>query len=329
VLDAAIQQAVRDHSPKHSIVGGSLARVTPAGMAFEMHWGLADKEKRFVPNADTIYDWGSITKLLCGLTFMQQRDLGRVQLEDLVARHLPAFSKIPKSDGITIEHLLTHTSGLQTASTPEPIPNEAQYPLWPEIEAGFPRLKVEAPPGARYNYSNLGLMLVGRIVELLTRDEWESYAYKNWLMPLGMRDAYFDQTPLHFSNRRAESYTAEGKPYRMDVDHGATTSNGGLKASLRDMSRFAQFLLKGEPPLDEMMRPRFATGKGGHVGLAFHLEPVEGRTFIGHGGSAAGFRAWLYVDRPSKQAFILVVNTDTGKAFAPAILSAFAQACAA
>lgn len=324
MLDDSLQQAVRDASPKHSIVGGSLARVTPSGLEFEMHWGLANKEKSLAPDADTIWDWGSITKLLCGIEILR---LG-VKLDAPAAAYLPALSKIPGSDGITIEHLMTHTSGLQTASTPEPVANESQYPLWPEIEAGFPRLKVEASPGARYAYSNLGIMLLGRVIELITRDEWESHIAKNIFMPLGMREAYFDQTPRHLADRHAESYTAEGRPYRVDVDHGATTSNGGLKASIRDMAKFAQFLLRGEPPLEEMMRPRIATGKGGHVGLVFHLEPVEGRTLVGHSGSAAGYRAWLYLDRPARQALLLAVNTDTGKAFAPAVLSAFAKRCA-
>jgi CubicO group peptidase (beta-lactamase class C family) len=196
---AELERTLREGMARYHSVGASAAIVTSDGVAWEMHAGLARRDPPRPCGPDTIYDWGSITKLFCAIAIMQLRDRGRLRIDDSAVRHLPCLARVQNpfgnTEAITLEHLLTHTSGLQGASTPEPLPPGAPWPLWPDVEASMPRIKVEAPPGARYEYSNLGIMLAGRVVELLTRDEWEPHVTKNILMPLGMHEAYFDQTP--------------------------------------------------------------------------------------------------------------------------------------
>jgi CubicO group peptidase (beta-lactamase class C family) len=322
-----MEKAVLESARRHGVIGGTVALVDSTTQY--LYFGFANKERRLVPDADTIWDWGSITKLLCGVGALQLRDRGLLRLDDPAVKHYPELAKISGPiRSVTLEHLLTHTSGLQSGSTPEPLPPGAPYPTWPEFEASLPRLKMEAKPGERYAYSNLGLMIVGRIIERVAREDWEVYAQKNILMPLGMVESYFDRTPFHLVPRHAESYTAEGNPYGEDTDHGATTSNGGLKAPARDLVRFAQFILGrgpailSRPSVEEMLRPRQIGDRT--IGLAFHFETAGGRTLIGHSGGTAGYRAWLYLDPPRDRALIAAVNTDTGKAFIPEVLAAFA-----
>jgi CubicO group peptidase (beta-lactamase class C family) len=236
------------------------------------------------------------------------------------ARPQKIINPFGSTDAITLEHLLSHTSGLQSASYPDPIQLGGTWSLWNEIERGIPRIKAEAPLAERYFYFNLGFMLLGRIVELVTRDEWESYATKNILMPLGMREAYFDQTPYHLAGRRAESYGKKGEPLGIDMDHGATTSNGGLKACFRDMARFAQFLLKPEcaavlsrATFQEMFRPRYTIGPDSEVALAFHILKFPRHSLVGHNGAAAGFRAAVWCALEAEVALLIAANTATAR----------------
>jgi CubicO group peptidase (beta-lactamase class C family) len=329
-----LAETLEEGVARHGVVGASAAVVTRAGVAWEGHCGLADREAGRAPDGLTVWDWGSITKLVGAVLILQQRDLGRLRLEDPVVRYVPGVADIEnpfgRNEAITLEHLLTHTSGLQNGSVADPVAPGGPWPLWPEVERGLVRLKAEAAPGERYAYSNLGFMLLGRVVEAVTRDDWESHATKNFLMPLGMREAYFDQTPYHLRPRRAESYREEGAPFRADVDHGATTSNGGLKACLVDMTRFAGFLLDPEPvlrrsTLEEMLRPRRAIDGDTGIGLGFHVQRIGGRALAGHSGSAAGFRAGVWLAPDAGAALVAVANTATARPLLAELCRAFAE----
>lgn len=334
--DSLLRPALVNGIERHNIVGASVAVVARDGIEWEFHCGFADRERGMAPDARTIWDWGSVTKLLCGILVMQQRDRGRLRLDEPAAKYLPILKKCINpygtTDAITLEHVLTHTSGLQCASYPDPIPIGGIWPLWHDIEREFQRIQVEAPLGERYIYSNLGFMLLGRIVELVTRDEWESHATKNILMPLGMCESYFDQTPYHLRERRAESYDETGRALGIDVDHGATTSNGGLKASLADMARFARFLINPQSTpllsrqsLHEMFRQRHVINAESEIGLAFHILKFQRRNLIGHNGAAAGFRAGVWLAPDVDAAVVFAANTATARPLLTEICRVFAE----
>src|SRR6185369_4857505 len=99
-----------------------------------------------------------------------------------------------------------------------------------------------------YRYSNPGVIFLGRIIELLSGDDYEVYITKNIFMPLGMTGSFFDRAPYHLVAHRSHSYagTDEGvKEQRFDFDTGITVSNGGLNAPLGDMAKWLAFLIGG------------------------------------------------------------------------------------
>src|SRR6185295_19553769 len=120
-------------------------------------------------------------------------------------------------------------------------------------------------PGTEYRYSNPGVIFLGRIIELLSGDDYEVYIAKNMFMPLGMTRSFFDRAPYHLLAHRSHSYagTDEGlKEQRFDFDSGITVSNGGLNAPLGDMAKWLAFLNGGNDSilkrtsLDEMFTPQ-------------------------------------------------------------------------
>jgi len=197
----------------------------------------------------------------------------------------------------------------------------------------MPYTDVQFAPGSKYSYSNPGVIFLGRIIELLSGDDYEVYVTKNILMPLGMRSTFFDRAPYYLLPHRSHSYFFDDaglREARFDFDTGITVSNGGLNAPFDDMAKYLAFLIGDErrraqydvvlkrSSLEEMWTPQIRASEGegvngieSHAGLSFFIErygPVE---LIGHSGDQNGFISHLYLHRPSRTAWVISMNTDT------------------
>jgi len=186
-------------------------------------------------------------------------------------------------------------------------------------------------PGSRFSYSNPGIVFLGRIIELITKDDYEVYIDKNIFKPLEMHRSYFDATPYHLLKYRSHSYYIENSkttPARFDVNTGITVSNGGLNSPLTDMVKYLNFLV-GDPAkqdiyngvlkrssLEEMWLPVVETNRDANgnpigassVGLTFFVERQNG--LIGHSGSQNGFIMFVDFQPKTRAASILAFNTD-------------------
>src|SRR5262249_6270716 len=131
---------------------------------------------------------------------------------------------------------------------------------WSQLVAMLPYTEIEFEPGSRYQYSNPGIVFLGRVIEKLSGDDYEVYVDKNILKPLGMYRSYYDVTPYHLQRDRSNSYTLkDGKATALglDFDTGITTSNGGLNSPLTDMVRYLSFLMgSGNAATNEMVLKR-------------------------------------------------------------------------
>ncbi|QXD16493.1 beta-lactamase family protein [Rhodocaloribacter litoris] len=319
------------------IVGGGLALVRGETILAATHYGLADRATRRPTDLHTIYHWASVTKTFTGMAVMQLRDRGRLHLDDPVVRYLPELRAVHDPFGsletVTLRHLMTHSAGFRGPTWPwggdQPWhPHEPA--TWSQLVAMFPYTTLHFAPGTKTSYSNLGIVFLGRIIEILTGDDYEVYIDKNLLRPLGMYASYFDHTPYHLLPHRSNNYEYIDGTLRengLDFDTGITVSNGGLNASLADMARYVGFLLGAtarqdvyegvlrRSSLEEMWRPHYEHGRFGpyreSVGLTFFLMEKEGMRVIGHTGDQKGFRALLYVD-PARQVGVLgTFNTET------------------
>ena len=336
----AFRETFRQELDRAGIAGGSFMFISSNNVDVNQHYGLANIEKNQNVDSDTIFHWASNTKPFTGIAIMQLREKGRLRLSDPVTKYLPELRKIHNSfgsmDDITIEHLLTHSGGFRGGTWPwrNNKPWEPFEPTeWSQLVAMFPFTEVLFKPGSRYSYSNPGIIYLGRIIEEISGESYESYIEKNIFRPLGMTRSYFDTTPPQLLKYRSHSYYIEnGKRTegRFDADTGITVSNSGLNAPISDMARYVQFLL-GDPAqqtaysevlarrsLEEMWVPRLKAGVDSNgtpgfttdIGLIFFIDARNGRKLIGHGGDQNGFLSYIDFDPVKKTASIIVVNTQ-------------------
>lgn len=336
---SAFDDFYKESLQKNKIIGGSFMFIHDNQVMDRQFYGTYDLVNKQPVDENTIYHWASITKTFTGIAIMQLRDRGLLRLDDPIVKYIPELRQVHDSYGdiseITIQQLMSHTAGFRGATWPwggdkDWHPFEPQK--WEQLVAMFPYTEVEFKPGSKHSYSNLGVVFLGRVIELLSHDCYQVYIDKNIFKPLGMYRSYFDTTPYHLLRYRAHSYRVrDGKviPAVFDADTGITVSNGGLNAPLPDMARYVNFLM-GDPKEQEVYdlvlkrsslvemwvsRATVTEGvEGGRnrkdaVGLSFFLEDNFGQHFIGHSGYQNAFKTHLYLDPKTRTAYLIAYNT--------------------
>lgn len=330
-LDQRLEQA--------GIVGGSLYFLKDGEEAGKHFYGYADLDSGRRIDEQTIFHWASITKTFTGIALLQLRDRGLLSLDDPIVKYLPELQSVhnpyTRMEDITLRLLLSHAAGFRSSTWPwggdkDWHPFEPKE--WSQLAAMLPYTEIEFQPGSRYQYSNPGITFLGRVVEVITGDDIEVYIDKNILKPLGMSHSYFDVTPYFLLPYRANSYyladgtlTANG----LDFDTGVTVGNGGLNASVPDMTKYLNFLLGindngnydlilQRSSLEEMWQPVLPTNQTEgnlqeQIGLIFfvldHTPANHTNRFIGHTGQQQGFFSFFYIHLATATACIFNLNT--------------------
>lgn len=314
------------------IVGSSLLFMQDGQVAHRSMVGHQDLATRTPVDESTIFHWASVTKSLTGVAILQLRDRGRLSLDDPAVKYVPELRAIHNPFGdvsqVTLRALMSHSSGMRAGTWPWG-GDKPWHPFeptrWSQFVAMLPYTDLRFQPGTQYSYSNPGVIILGRIIELLSGDDYEVYITKNIFMPLGMSHSFFDRAPYHLLGHRSHSYAGtEGgtKELPFDFDSGITVSNGGLNAPLDDMARYLAFLSTGKgsilsrSSLDEMFTPQIravdgegTSGRDVQAGLSSFIERHDGVELVGHSGEQNGFITHFYIHRPSKSGYVVAFNT--------------------
>ncbi len=328
---AAYEQAL----PKHGIVGSSVAFVENGAIVAREHFGLRDQAGNLPVNDDTIFHWASITKTFTAIGIVQLRDRGLISLDDPIVKYVPELRKVSnpfgKTSAITIRQLLSHSAGFRAGTFPwggEEAWQPFEPPSWEQLSAMMPYTRLEFAPGTKFSYSNPGYVYLGRVIEDVMEEPFETYIDKEILRPLGMTRAFFDQAPSFLRADKSHSYFVDDageKEARFDFDTGITVMNGGLNAPISDMAKYLGLLQGGQDAaaqarydriikrasLEEMWTPVVPVSPGVSMGLAYFLEEHGGRRFVAHSGGQNGFISHFYVDRSSHKGAIIAFNTQT------------------
>ncbi|OZV76804.1 serine hydrolase [Micromonospora echinospora] len=275
-----------------------------------VHLSVAGDHPR--PDVDLQFRLGSISKTMTAVLVMQERDAGRLALDDPLDRHLPGTPFGTR----TLRQLLGHASGLQ---------REPDGQWWERAEgvdlaallAGLTAGKAPYPPHRGYHYSNLAYGLLGGVLERLTGTGWYDLLRERILEPLGMRRTTYQATEPFARGYVVHPWhdTLREEPR---TDTGAMAPAGQLWSTAADLATWAAFLADPAPEvlaaasLTEMCAPVVISDldswRSGH-GLGLELHRQGDRVYVGHGGSMPGYVAALAVHRPSRTGVVGFANS--------------------
>lgn len=273
------------------------------------------------PGADTVFEIGSITKVFTSLVLADMVVRGEVGLDDPVAKLLPSAVRVPERDGrvITLRDLSNQVSGLprlpgnlKPADMGDPYADYGPARLYEFLAACQP----PRAAGERFEYSNLGVGLLGHALALKAGTSYEDMVRRRVLDPLGMADSAI-VLPERLAARLAPGFDAALKPvknWRFDALAGA----GALRSTARDMLKFLTAAMgRRETPLrrafDLMLEGRRPTGTPDlEIGLGWHVWKRFGTEIVWHNGGTGGYRSFAGFDPAKKAGVVVLCNTAFG-----------------
>jgi len=302
--------------------GVAVGVVSDQELVWAQGFGFADIATERPMTPDTRFRMASHSKLFTATAIMQLREQGKIQLDDPVSDYLPWFQVKPAEPDdppITIEHLLTHGSGLPREAGPHWTTRE--FPTQEELQNLIPERQAAFSPDVRYKYSNLAFAIAGMVVEAVSGQTWADYIQTNIFDPLGMSSSSVD-TPVE---GMATGYTARLRDGSRE-EVGFVNARGmgaatGLTSTVEDMARFvsAQFRkgprggdrILGTASLREMHRVRMLDNDwtNGH-GIGFWVQRLDGKVYIEHGGGYPGYTTNTSIQLDSKVGVIVLTNTN-------------------
>jgi CubicO group peptidase (beta-lactamase class C family) len=260
----------------------------------ERAWGLADVSSGRRAEPSTTYQVASVSKQFTAALVLKLVDRGRLSLSDTLGRFFDGLK--PEFDGITVEQLLNHTSGLKGDFRGPPEQMAAGPITRDSLVALAARDTLAAKPGTKFIYSNTGYMLAAAITEKLSGRSYAEALREEIARPLGLKSLARCTTD---KSGGAESYvrSAQEKPRPVSSYHPAVTlGNGGICTTAGDLARWNRALHGGrvlsEASYRAMTTPRGAAAIAGNYGLGLYVRPEPwGKKVILHGGTTAGYSA--------------------------------------
>jgi CubicO group peptidase (beta-lactamase class C family) len=265
------------------------------------------------PHDDVQYRLGSISKTVTAVAVMRLRDEGSLHLDDPLDRHLPGT---PFGDR-TVGQLLSHLAG---ASAESPGGWWERTPGGSLADLDLGQDDVVLGAARRFHYSNLGFGLLGELVARARGTSWDEAVANEVLRPLGMSRTSPRPVAPAASGLAVHPWADVVLP---EPEHhaGVMAAAGQLWATLADLGRFAAFLLGDtgdvlDPgTLAEMTEPAgvdSAAAGWSSYGLGLQVIRLDGRTYVGHGGSMPGFLAGVFVDRDEQIGGVSLANSTAG-----------------
>jgi CubicO group peptidase (beta-lactamase class C family) len=290
-------------------------------------YGTIDAQHTVPASSKTIYSICSISKLFTSVALMQQYEAGRVRLDEPITTYLPWAQLKPSGEDsvpITLRGVLTHSAGL---------PRESDFPYWSGPNFPFPTreqiqtmIAKQAPlfPAERYyQYSNLGLTLVGEVVQQVSGQPYADYARAHVLDPIGLNDTRTFMPMELYGKQLAVGYGALKRDGTRDLlkpfETKGITPAAGYTSTVEDLGKFASWqfrllrtgqenVLKAST-LREMQRVQYMDPSWKVTrGLGFGISHRGEHTYVGHAGDCPGYQTALIL-RPDDETAVVVLDT--------------------
>ena len=312
VAFAGADAVVREEMRRQHIPGVALTILRDGKVVHQASFGTADLEQNLPVRSDTAFNIGSLSKQFVAEGTLLLVQEGKVALDAPVSRYL---SDAPASwSAITVRHLLNHTSGL-VREAPGFDGDKVQSDI--DVIRSAYATPLNAPPGTRFEYCNLGYFILAEIITRTSGTPWPTFFAERVFGPAGMT-ATRPTSLTELIPHRARGYAWNAGRFENALSFRALRPSGAFTSTATDLAIWEGILARGgfagSAVRAEMWQPaRLANGEAAPYGFGWRIEPVEGHTEIGHGGSLPGFRAYYARYPHAKLAIIVLTNNGAAE----------------
>lgn len=268
-------------------------------------WGLADREKKTMNVVDTQFCIGSMNKMFTAIAVLQLVEAGKLSLESVMADYWPDYPNHHLATRVKIRDLLDHTGGTGDIFTPEYEAHRSEMHSLADYVTLFGKRSVAFEPGSKFEYSNYGYILLGRLIEIVSGEDYSSYVQKHIYAAAGM-----NHTGMSFGvgSLRAVGYTLANGGLQSNASTLPLvgTSAGGGYSTVGDLYLFATALQEGKLLGPSLLNE--ASSDQSHQGYGFGFNVSKDGGF-GHGGGAPGINGEMRI-LPAGYVVIVLANMD-------------------
>ncbi|MEW6021179.1 MAG: serine hydrolase [Pseudomonadota bacterium] len=326
-LDALVGASYKPNEP-----GATVIVVKDGKTLLRKAYGIADTQGMKPMEAGMVLRLGSITKQFTAVGILMLAEEGKLALSDDITRFFPDYPA--KGKKITVEHLLTHTSGIASYTSRQ------EYPLTmgsdrtvAQMIDSFKNDPLDFEPGTAYRYNNSGYFLLGAIIEKVSGMPYAKFVEQRIFVPLGMKDTAYEGF-----ERSATAHAAGHTPGPDGFGRAAPLSMtqpyaaGSLVSTVDDLARWDAAITQGK-----LLKPAswrraltsytLADGKSTGYGYGWQVGQLQGVPTLGHGGGINGFSTYA-LRLPEQKVFVAVLNNADGGLANPGIVASKAAALA-
>ncbi len=309
-MEAYLSTAIKNEGP------GAVVWVNQSGKPpYQKALGMADIGLGVPMDKHHIFPIGDLTKLFTSTGLLMLYDEGLFDIEDPLNKFIPQYPTY--NEEITVEHLLSHTSGLPSFTTSDKYDNTSKndYSLIQLIDLHVPN-KLDFVPGNRMGYSNTAYHLLGYILELLSRDKYQVFLEDELFKPLGVQNIRLDDNKEIIFGK-VKGYTSFDGNWQTAPYHSATQgySAFGLLSNAEDLAKWHSGLLSGKILESETLKRartpvELTSGRRNLFGLGWEVKRIAGKMAFGQSGFVPGHSSSLYYFDNEELLIVVLTNCD-------------------
>ncbi len=280
--------------------------------------GLADVELNVPLRSDHIFRIGSVSKQFTSAAILRLVEQGKLNLQDDITRFIPDYPTHGKH--ITIEHLLTHTSGIKSYTGMQewdPVTHRKDFTP-SELVDFFKNQPPDFDPGTEWKYNNSGYVLLGFILEKVTGKSYGDYIEEEFFKPLGMKNSRYDMTSAIIKNR-AKGYGEQEDGNVVNAPYVSMTqpyAAGSLLSTTADLLTWTRALhslkVLNQNTFSKATQPYILpNGINTFYGYGLVLGNLYGNPTVEHSGGIHGFVSNLVYLPQQEISIILLSNCDS------------------
>jgi CubicO group peptidase (beta-lactamase class C family) len=302
---------------EYRFFNGSALVADNGEVIFKKGYGLANMEWNIPNSYDTKFRLGSITKQFTSMLIMQLVEKNKIKLEDKITDYLPYYRK-DIGDKVTIEMLLTHTSGIPSYTNQPDFfeKTSKRYYAPDDFIKEYCSGDLEFEPGTKFNYNNSGYFILGGIIEHITGKTYEEALIENIIKPLGISETGYDNFESIIS-KRAAGYEKAGSGYSIApyLDMALPYAAGSLYSTVEDLYKWDMALLNNKllqkKYMDDIFKGR-VDARNSQYAYGWFIDTIslddQNYLVYTHGGGINGFNTINYIVPQKGQVVILFSN---------------------
>ena len=286
-----IDELLKAYSNQNSF-NGSVLIAQKGEILLQKGYGYKNAAANSFNDPNTIFQIGSITKQFTSAVILQLQEQGKISVHDNLSKYIPDY---PNGDSISIENLLTHTSGIHNFNDNAFMKTNAAKPIkLDSIIMLFKHVATDFKAGTNYNYSNSNYILLGFIIEKITGKSYYQNIRERIFQPLQMNHSGFNFTSLKSADKAVgySKLNSKHKNISVVVDSSIMYAAGGIYSTVSDLYKWDRALYTNKIIHDSSLQKAFTPYKNNY-GYGWMIDSAYGKKAVMHEGATLGFTSFI------------------------------------